>query len=71
MLKITKREEKQTRMLVGTLVYGVIVNFILLVYLDSGTPDEDPYRFILVISIILGYAISAIVERQHGRHKQS
>ncbi len=62
-----KKEEHTSKTFIGTLFYGVIVNFVILVLIDSGKGEDsfphDPYIFILMISLLIGFTVSYLLQK--------
>ncbi|KKW38692.1 MAG: hypothetical protein UY87_C0065G0007 [Candidatus Peribacteria bacterium GW2011_GWC2_54_8] len=53
-------------MLIGTMGYGIIINFVILAIMDGNQCIEgpcDPYIFLLFLSLVLGFLLSLLIER--------
>jgi len=69
--KIEVCENKTHKKIFGTLFYGVIINFIILIYLDSkidcGRSFDDavctPYPLYLIISLFIGWIVSIFMQK--------
>ncbi len=63
------KETKGIKLVGGTLFYGVVVNFIILVIVDSRKCDSEfgfcnPYVFLLLMSLIVGFVVSYLTTRR-------
>jgi hypothetical protein len=53
-----------SRMFGGTIIFGVIINIVILSLADNDScdfPPCDPYLFYLFISMVVGFAIAKII----------
>lgn len=65
------RENKIHKKIFGILFYGVVINFIILVYLDMkvdcGRSFDDavctPYPFYLICSLFIGWIVSVVISK--------
>lgn len=66
---LNKEEKNYSKIINGTLLYGVIINFVILSWLDSKIDCDrsfdgavcSPYNLYLFFSLFLGWIISVIL----------
>jgi len=57
-LRESERRDNTEKTFVRTLLFGVIINFIILSVDNPYKSEEGPYLFFLVISLFVGWVIS-------------
>jgi hypothetical protein len=53
-----KNEDSTIKVMTGTLIYGIIINYVILFLDDVFEKTDGKYMFILFVSLFIGWLVS-------------